>query len=564
MRSLNLRKWFGSAGVVVLIASSAQSQEPTPIIEMPAAEAPAMPASETVLTDPVFTPPTPRVYDPAIAPTPCPCETCEEKKCDLSKVPPIFPVQRPGNFNLPGGKGPRSFFLFDALQGIKTEKPPMFPYGQLGLNPASFFNYDFRYLDDPNNKQFDYSDRYKRIKFGEGDCWLFGAGGEIRYQYRNEENSRFSGRNNNFDLFRTRVYGDLWYQDQVRLFVEGIYADSYNENLPALGIDQTDVDLLNAFAELKLGEVQGAPVYVRGGRQEMTLGSQRLISALDWANTRRTFQGVRAFRHGEKLDTDIFFVQPVIPEFPGFDSVDGGVDFMGIFNTYKIREGTAIDLFALNLSDERRGRGTVGDIVTLGGRYYGDLEKKLLWDLEGGGQVGKRAGLDVGAAYATGGIGWHFTDLPFNPTVWAYYDYASGDQDPNDNNFGTFNQLFPFGHYYLGFIDLVGRQNIHDLNFHLITNPRPWLTLLAQYHIFDLASANAPLFNAGGVPIRSDPTGASGVDVGQELDLFMNVRLSQHQHILVGYSKLYRGSFLERTGVTSDPETVYVQYNYRF
>ena len=546
---------FALVGVFVF-ANTVIAQQPAPVVEMPAGEA--------VMVDPALAPRPTRVYDPAPPAAPCPCETCEEKKCDLSKVPPIFPTPRPGNFPVPGGKGLRSFTLFDAVHGIKSETPPKFPFGQLGLNPPSFFNYDFRYLDDPKNKQFDYSDRYKRIKFGEGDCWLFSTGGEIRYQYRNEENSRFSGRNNNFDLFRTRVYGDLWYQDKVRLFVEGIYADSYNENLRALGIDQTGVDLLNAFVDLKLGEVKGAPVYVRGGRQELSFGSQRLVSALDWANTRRTFQGVSAYRHGEKLDTDIFYVQPVIPEFPGFDSVNGGVDFMGIYNSYKIREGTAVDLFAFNLSDRRRGNGTVGDIVTLGGRYYGDLEKKLLWDLEGGGQVGKRAGQNVGAAYATGGLGWHFTDLPWNPTIWAYYDYASGDQDPNDNNYGTFSQLFPFGHYYLGFIDLVGRQNIQDLNFHLITNPRPWLTFLAQYHIFDLASANAPLFNAGGAATKQDRTGASGVDVGQELDLFMNVRMSQHQHILVGYSKLFTGTFLERNGVTSNPETVYVQYNYRW
>ena len=43
-----------------------------------------------------------------------------------------------------------------------------------------------------------------------------------------------------------------------------------------------------------------------------------------------------------------------------------------------------------------------------------------------------------------------------NPTFWAYYDYASGDSDPTDGRSHTFNDLYPFGHYYLGWIDQVG------------------------------------------------------------------------------------------------------------
>ncbi len=37
----------------------------------------------------------------------------------------------------------------------------------------------------------------------------------------------------------------------------------------------------------------------------------------------------------------------------------------------------------------------------------------------------------------------------------------------------TFQQLFPFGHFYLGYLDLVGRQNIRDLNFQLSMHPIP-------------------------------------------------------------------------------------------
>jgi hypothetical protein len=71
------------------------------------------------------------------------------------------------------------------------------------------------------------------------------------------------------------------------------------------------------------------------------------------------------------------------------------------------------------------------------------------------------------------------------PTVWLYYDYASGSQNvfPSAVPIGgagpqgphTFNQLFPFGHYYFGWLDLVGRQNIHDFESMWTIYPADWL-----------------------------------------------------------------------------------------
>ena len=51
-------------------------------------------------------------------------------------------------------------------------------------------------------------------------------------------------------------------------------------------------DILNLFVDVNLLEWDNHPVVARVGRQELLLGSQRLISTLDWANTRRTFEGV--------------------------------------------------------------------------------------------------------------------------------------------------------------------------------------------------------------------------------------------------------------------------------
>ena len=147
------------------------------------------------------------------------------------------------------------------------------------------------------------------------------------------------------------------------------------------------------------------------------------------------------------------------------------------------------------------------------------------------------------ASAATVGVGRNWREACMTPTVWLYYDYASGDSDPNSGRSTTFNQLYPFGHYYLGWIDLVGRQNIHDLNAHFFLYPANWITFFCQYHNFWLASSQDALYGANGAPLRRDPTGQAGNEVGQELDFVTNFHLARYSDLMVGYSRLFGGKF---------------------
>jgi hypothetical protein len=481
---------------------------------------------------------------------------------DWSKVPPVTPVPRLGWFIIPP-TGPGYYSLLDLLNGNYREKPPRFPFGLYSLYTASSFDYDFRYLDNPENTQTDWSDFYKRVHFGETNDWLFSTGGELRLRYADEINSQGTGVNNNYYLLRTRAYGDLWYRDEYRVFVEFLYAQTFDQNLPQLPIDATGPDLLNAFVEAKVGEPLGSPAYIRAGRQELLYGSQRLISTLEWANTRRTFQGVKGYWHSDQLDVDAFWTQPVVPNRDRFDSVDTNRNFFGVWTTYKPRPGTTLDLYYLGLTTANAPNN--GDVQTLGGRYAGDICKRWLFDTEGAVQFGERGGRHVFAQMGTAGFGYHFCELPWNMEAWAYYDYASGDKDPTGpGSYRTFNQLFPFGHYYFGWLDLVGRQNIRDLNFQFSSNPQPWVTLVSQVHVLKLDARKDALYNAAGVPIRRDPTGLDGDDVGTEVDFLANFHLTTHQDVLLGYSKLYAGEFFQKTGNPNNPVLFYAQYTMRW
>ncbi len=548
------RSWLACGVGVFGPAAGALAQEPVqapaPVVELSPEVVPS--AGEVVLPG-----------APGAAPA-APCATCPPPANVFKNAPPSRPLPRPGNFAVPP-TGPGIYTLLDALSGAAPSPPPKYPYPRNGGMAQSFFDSDFRYLDDPKNKETDYADGLKRMRLGEN--WLLSNGGELRSRQMSEYNSRAGQVDNNFNLSRARTYLDLLYKDQFRFFVEMNASYSVNQDLPSLASDESGVDIQNLFVDIKTFDYQGKPVYVRLGRQELVLGSQRLVSTLDWVNTRRTFQGVRAFRTGEKWDFDAFWLQVVVPQANKLDSGDNNQNFVGGWFTYRPKKGTTLDLFSLTLDNTndvtqqgiQRSPFTVN---TTGARYAGD-SNGFLYDFEGGFQVGRRGTQDVEAGFATAGAGYHWKETPLSPTLWFYYDYASGDSNPGVGHYNTFNQLYPFGHYYLGWADIVGRQNIHDISVQHTIYPTRWLTVYAAYHRFFLDSSRDALYNIAGNAIRRDATGRAGNDVGREFDIITNVHVSKHVDLLAGYSYLFGGKFLKNTGA-ADSSTAFVQMSYRW
>jgi hypothetical protein len=578
-----LRKFLAGVTLVGGGMAFAQTQPPAPIIDyLPPVESVKPRQPMPIPTRPADVPPptakpaapspaapavpqAPAIPSPTV-PSPCPA-ACGP---DWSKLPRVRSFPRIGNFPiLPTGSG--YYSALDQLRGVCLKAPPKHPYPRFGLIQPSFFDTDnFAYLDDPKNTEHDFFDPLKRIHLG--DDWLFTTGGDVRSRYQNETDSRLTRADNDYFLNRYRMYGDLWFRDDFRLYVEGIAANSTGEELRALPIDDNYADFLNLFVDAKVATLGGSPVYARVGRQELLFGSQRLVSPLDWANTRRTFQGARLFRQSEKTDVDLFWVQPVVPTPGRLDSVDNNQNFAGAWVTHRPDKNHAIDAYYLMLDNTNRVRQqglTRAPFTrhTFGGRLVGQgvgCTENVLYDFEGAMQLGTQDRRDVVAGMGTAGLGYHLKGRPWNPTLWAYYDYASGG---TGSTVHTFNQLFPFGHYYLGWIDQVGRQNVHDVNVHLYLYPRKWLTVWLQAHSFWLVNRRDALYNAAGSATRRDPTGRAGSHVGEEVDAVLNFHVSKHSDVLVGYSHLWGGDFLRNTrgpNASADSGQFFIQTSYRW
>ena len=118
-------------------------------------------------------------------------------------------------------------------------------------------------------------------------------------------------------------------------------------------------------------------LWFRVGRQELLYGSERLISPLDWANTRRTFEGFKFFWQGQDWNVDFFATRPVIVDPIHFDSPDYEQEFFGAWGTYKGNPGHTFDLFAIQFNNARGANNF--EFTTLGGRWLGS-EGSWLWE----------------------------------------------------------------------------------------------------------------------------------------------------------------------------------------
>ncbi len=432
------------------------------------------------------------------------------------------------------------------------------------------YDEDFSYLEGPPDSYK--PDLFDPIKnFDLGDDWRLSLGGEFRFRMEAETNKAFGATEpaqDTFTLYRYFLHADLKYGKAFRVFAQGIAAFDEDRDLALRPTDENRWDLHQLFFDMRiLGEDQ--PWTLRLGRQELSYGNERLVSPLEWVNVRRRFDGVKLFARLEKWDIDFWYAKPVVVQRKQGDRFDEDVDFYGLYATFKGIPRHGIDLYLLALDDtgnRSNPNGNMGDRnnYTLGSRFWGktggfDYETELA------GQWGHWAGDTVHAwTWAIDG-GYTLEDVVWKPRLGAGFDWASGDASPGDGRVGTFDQLFPLGHKYFGFLDLFGRQNITDAYVNLSAWPvEKKVRTALVYHAFWLDDDQDALYDVSGAPGRRHATGHSGTEIGHEIDLTVSWKFDFHSSLLFGYSHFWDSDFVIQTGPSEDADLFYVQYSFKF
>lgn len=570
-------RWFSVSALsaVMWCVPQAGRTEDAPVASVPAAESAAAEASETKLAPAEEAPRTVAFREHLAAPQSGPCGR------------PDCPVCNPA----PAAKPPA----------------PILPW------KALYFDNDFSYKTKPNAPHF-LGEELKNRPLFDGDCEPSGLtlsyGGEIRHRSMNEDNRLRPGGpgRSDYNLSRWRQYVDLKYRDEFRVYVEGIDASIFGADRPVTAIDKNRWDIQNVFFDLKVAERDGKPVYFRAGRQELLYGSpsavssgQQVISALDWGNTRRNFEGFKLFSKGETWDLDLFAVQPVNTANPTggaggrpaaaslagpaavdiwdnrFDRADSSRWYSGAYMVYKgIKDNTIEPYYVWLQTDPSRQVGTWadGNRHTLGLRWTSMKPIKdecdqpwivLASDIEGAYQFGRDNNERVQAGFFTSKLGSTFSQMPWTPQLSFLYYYGSGDKQKGDGTNSTYDVLVPLVHAYWGIIDNLSGQNLNDYALQATVKPHAKLTGLAAFHWFNQVTAADNVYNVAGAPVGGLNT---GTNLGQELDLISTYSYNPNFDVQFGYSWFWYGSHFSGANLNGKPledaTQLYIQTSLRY
>ena len=442
------------------------------------------------------------------------------------------------------------------VAGAALGQPTRPPAGKPPPYTLSRWDEDYRYLKD--GKGNDIFDPIKYIRLNDAGDWYLSLGAQARYRYEFFDNNNFGAGvqdDNGFHLLRLLAHADLHLGDNLRFFVQGKSALIDGRDGGPRPTDADEADIQQAFIDgtIPFGDKQS--VMLRFGRQDLAYGAQRLISPLDWTNTRRTFDGFRGSLRLDAHTLDLFWVRPVVIEKVELNDGDEDTSFAGVYDVMKLPSviegaGSKLDLYFLALNKDTNATTPVeSDTYTLGARFWTNPKP---WDLdvEADYQFGEFGAGDISAwSFAIEG-GYTFANTQLSPRVYLGFDIASGDDDPTDPDRQTFNQLFPLGHLYFGFIDVIGRQNIIDVHPGISLKLTRDLTFRGDYHVFWRESSSDAVYAASGAALI--PAGASSDQfIGQEVDLLLTWQFDRHLQVYGGYSHFFAGDFVEESGAAT-------------
>jgi hypothetical protein len=285
---------------------------------------------------------------------------------------------------------------------------------------------------------------------------------------------------------------------------------------------------------------------VIAGRQLISYGNEVVLSGLDWDNTGRSFDALKA-RYTHRWGTaDLFYAKLFASSVTATQIGSGDNDLLGAYSSCNLGTGLdAVDFYLLYRSDRRTG--ATADLFAAGARVQaklGDLDYRA----EATKEVGAALTDPASAHQVDVEAGWNFgTPLKIRLGLELFLAGASYDQ------------LYPLAHKYLGIADVFGRRNLQGAVLHLNASPLPDLSAQFDLHYLSRSSTATPVYQLNGSsPLGSGTNGSASV--GTEMDLMVNYALAKDLSATVGGALLFPGSYLRAELGEVTPTFWYTQF----
>jgi hypothetical protein len=411
------------------------------------------------------------------------------------------------------------------------------------------YDEDYSFLKTDSNRT-----GYRRLKYtplGVNRRSFVSLGGEVRYQYFAIHNEDWGDSPNDKDgyvLSRFLLHSDLHLGRRSRFFVQvqGSLADGKKSGTSP--VHENPLDLHQAFWELR---GKRSSVAFRLGRQELSYGSQRLVSVRELPNNRQSFDAAKLILPIKSTKVDLFYSHYVTAKKGIFD--DRSTKAWRFWGAYLVSNNVPffkhIDVYYLGLHKDdavfEDGTGTEHR-HTFGTRIWG-AGQKWKYDLESVYQFGTFGKKSITAWTASSSLSYKMGGVKFHPELSVRSELISGDVRNGDNKLQTFNPLFPRGAYF-GLAALIGPANLVDVHpsvsLELVPGKLVWTS---DYDIFWRHRTSDGIY-APNVSLLY-PSGGSGKKlIGQQFATDLTCNANNYLMMRVEGTLFRTGPYLKEVG----------------
>ncbi|MBB5986698.1 alginate export family protein [Sphingobium lignivorans] len=349
----------------------------------------------------------------------------------------------------------------------------------------------------------------------------------------------------------------------ARAFVQGIAGDAVGVAGGPGPADRTGIDLLQGFVDAEL-PFAGGTLILRGGRELVALGSERLVGTRYGPNIPQPFDGARVSWQRGALKLEGLHLRPVAIGPGNFDdrsSTSKRLD--GIYATLPLTDFAKADLYWLHYGDAAArfgGRMGYERRDTFGARLFGK-QGALAWNWEAMLQRGSFAGQSI-RAWSIATETAYMLNGRMHPRLRLRANIASGDRDPADGRLGTFNAMFPKGKYF-GELSPIGPRNIMNIHPSIDADLGSNVTVEVSAIAYWRFSRADGVYDVPGQLVR--PSGAASArHIGNQAEISLGWQATPILGFAASASIFQPGNFIRQTGSAQTIQMIGLEAMLRF
>ncbi len=418
--------------------------------------------------------------------------------------------------------------------------------------PFQQMRYDEDYSVLEKDTVNDWYSSLKYLKINKGIYVSFGGSFRVQYLIMNNEGWNPALRDEDgFMLTRWLLHADLHLSKKVRIFAE-VQSALANSRKIFVPVEENPLKAHQLFIDYK--PFNRISLTLRAGRQELSYGSQRLISVRDAPNSRRSFDGIKAIIRQQKVNTDVFYMHAVEDKIGIFDDTSSSdLRLWGAFSDISTsKENLNLNFYYLGFYNAEAlfndGAG-IEKRHTLAARIvkYG---RRWRYDLEGGYQFGTIGDRKIAAWSTAFATSYRFNEMAYSPVIGLKTDIISGDKSNTDRKHQTLNPLFAPGAYF-GMAAPLGPSNLIDVHPSVSLKLGNTTSFSCDYSFLWRYSIGDGIYRPNMIPyFEFDDTPARYI--GSQISCVFIFQPTRHISLTTGMSWFNSGKYLKSVTVGND------------